>query len=295
MFGYVKICKPECKIREYEYYRAVYCGLCRSLGRCTGQCSRLMLSYDMTFMVLVRLALEEVKPTFGKRACAVHPFRRRAMALPPKGSAEERIFALGAASTVLLSYHKLRDDVTDERGFRRLRALLARPFAAMLRRRASKRYAPLEELIRRELSALSALEKGDGRSVDAPAETFGRLVAGILSYGLEGARRTIASEIGFRVGKWIYLVDAIDDLSEDVSRGRYNPLASAYGKALDEEDRLGLSAALTAELMEAERGFDLIDYPDGDLRAVVENILYLGMPQTAERVLHPCGEKGKRA
>ena len=292
MFGYVRLNKPECKIREYEYYRAVYCGLCRMLGKCTGQCSRLMLSYDMTFMVLVRLALEEIKPTVGRGRCIVHPLRRRPMVKPPKGSAEEQVFSLCASAAVLLSYHKIRDDIADERGMRRLRAALIKPLVAPLRRRAAKRYAPLENTIRGRLAELSTLEKGNGTSMDAPAEIFGRLLADILSYGLEGASEKIASEIGFHTGKWVYLVDAADDLDEDVAKGRYNPLARAYGNEPDRQAREALLVALTAELCEAERGFDLLNYPEGDMEAIVKNIIYLGMPQTAERILLPCGEKG---
>mgnify|MGYP003466878243 CR=1 FL=1 len=292
MFGYIKLNKPESKIREYEYYRAVYCGLCRSLGKCTGQCSRLMLSYDMTFMALVRLALEEVKPTVGRGRCIAHPFRRRPMVKPPRGSREQEIFSLCACATVLLSYHKLCDDIADERGMRRLRAVLVKPLIAPLRRRAVKRFGSLEAVIRQRLAELSALEKSDGTSMDAPAEIFGKLLADVLSYGLEGAAKRIAAEIGFHIGKWVYLVDAADDHEEDVRKGRYNPLTRAYGEKLDSQAREALLTALIAELCEAERGFDLLNYPEGDLEAIVKNIIYLGMPQTAEAVLIPCGEKG---
>ena len=143
MFGYIRLNKPECKMREYEYYRAVYCGLCRSLGRCTGQCSRMTLSYDMTFMALVRLALEEIRPTVKRGRCVVHPLRARPMVKPPVASGEEAIFSLCACATVLLSYHKIKDDEKDERGSSRVRAAALRPLLSPLRRRANKRIAGL--------------------------------------------------------------------------------------------------------------------------------------------------------
>ena len=291
MFGYVKVDKPECRIREYEYYRAVYCGLCLSLGKCTGQCSRMMLSYDMTFMVLVRMALEGIQPTLVPGRCVAHPFRRHAMAKPEKGSAEARVFSLCSAATVLLSYHKLKDDLADEKGLRRFRAALVLPVASILRRRAMKRYQPLDVLIREALAKLSAIEASESWSADEPAEAFGELLSHILAHELDGAKGRIAREIGFHVGKWIYLVDAADDFFEDVKRGRYNPLARLYGKTPDAEMWESLSVALTAELMEAERGFDLLDYSDGNMKAVVENIIYSGMPQTARRVLAAGGQK----
>lgn len=285
MFGYIRLYKPESKLREYEYYRAAYCGLCRSLGRCTGHCSRMMLSYDMTFMALVRLTLSEIKPTVGRGRCAVHPLRRRPMVKPPRGSEEEKVFSLCACATVLLSYHKLRDDLADERGGRRFRAAVLRPLVAPLRRRAGKSYAALEGLICEHLVALSEWERSDGTSIDRPAEIFGKLMSDILSYGLEGTSERIAAEIGFHIGKWVYLADAADDYDEDVKKGRYNPLIRAYGDTFGQAERQSLLTAMTAELCAAERGFDLLNYPDADMEGVIKNIIYLGMPHMAETIV----------
>ena len=292
MFGYIRPEKPECKLREYEYYRGVYCGLCRTLGKCTGQCSRMMLGYDFTFMVLIRLALEEITPSLRKASCIAHPFHKRLMAMPKKGSAEEEIFALCASVTALLSYHKVRDDLADEKGAKRLAARMTLPFVGTFRRRARKRFAMLEEPIREGLTKLAVIEKSDSSSLDAPAEVFGSLLGEVLSYGLADGKRRIAYEIGFHVGKWIYLVDAADDYAEDLRNGRYNPIARAYGETLTSSDRESIAAALTAELMQAERGFDLLNYPDANSRGVVENIIYGGMPQAARRAL-ALSAKGK--
>ena len=285
MFGYIRVNRPECKIREYEYYRGVYCGLCRALGKCTGQCSRMMLGYDFTFMALVRLSMAGITPTLKKSNCIAHPFRRRLMAKPKKGSEEEEIFSLCACATALLSYHKVCDDIADERGSKRALARLAKLFAGGPRRRAVKSYAVLEPFIREGLARLSQIEKSDSRSLDAPAEAFGGILAQVLSYGLTDANKRIAYEIGFRVGKWIYLVDAADDYEEDIRKNRYNPIARVYGDTLTPEDRETLAEVLVAELMQAERGFDLLDYPDVDSRGIVENIIYSGMPSVARSVL----------
>lgn len=251
----------------------------------------MMLSYDFTFMALVRLALEGITPTFRKSNCIVHPFRRRLMAKPEKGSAEEEIFSLCACAAALLSYHKICDDIADERGFRRLRARIAKLFVRFPWRRAKKRYASLEPHIRAGLSDLSEIEKSDSRSVDAPAEAFGRLLAEVLSYGLADGKKRIAYEIGFRVGKWVYLVDAADDYEDDIQKKRYNPLVRVYGEMLSHEDRESMIEALTAELMQAERGFDLLDYPDADSRAIIENIIYSGMPSVAREILAPAAKE----
>lgn len=291
MLGYVRVNRPECKFKEYEYYRGVYCGLCRSLGRCTGQCSRMLLGYDFTFMALVRLSLEGIAPTLKNSSCIAHPIRRHLIAKPEKGSAEEEIFSLCACANVLLSYHKVCDDIADEKGWKRLRARLVRILMGGSRKRAVKRYAALEGIIVRGLSALAEIEKSDNPSIDAPAEAFGRLLADVLSYGLDDAKKRIAFGIGFRVGKWIYLIDAADDYEEDIRKNRYNPLVRRYGTSLDETARGSLREALTAELIQAERGFDLIDYPDPVMQGVVENIIYMGMPSVAHDVLSESNER----
>ena len=287
MFGYVTANKPEMKIREYEYYRGVYCGLCRALGKCGGQCARLTLSYDFAFMALARMAIEGQSPKFQKRRCIAHPLKRRPMAMP------DGTLIFCASASLLLAYGKIKDDVKDEKGGKRLAALAASPFASIMKRKSSKKFAALEKTIENSLECLSQYEKSAHEpSVDRPAEIFGELLSEIFSHGLEGTESKLAKKIGFHVGKWIYLTDAIDDYAEDVKKKRFNPLIAVYG-----EGGLGVGAAesleraLTMELVEAEKAFDLIDYPDPDIKEIICNIIYLGMPQRAKAVLKNAGRK----
>ena len=281
MFGYVRAEKPEMRLREYEYYRSVYCGLCRALGKCGGQCARMTLSYDFAFMATVRMAIEEKPPEFKARRCLTHPLKKRQMA-ELNDSLE-----FCAAASLLLSYHKIRDDISDEKGGKKLVAMIAKPFFAVMKRKPSKKYKELEQKLTVSLSELSQFEKScQEPSVDRPAEIFGKLLSDIMAEGLSGSKEKIARKIGYHIGKWIYIVDAIDDYEDDVKKGRFNPIADAYGKnGLTEADRDGLETALTYELMEAEKAFDLIEYPDGDMKEVIFNIIYLGMPSAAKRVL----------
>ena len=285
MYGYVRTHAPELKVREQEYYRAVYCGLCRAMGKCTGQCSRMTLSYDFTFFALVRMALTGKHPTLRARRCPVHPLRRRPMAEP----GEE--LALCAYLSAILAYHKVEDNRRDERGMRRMAATAAHPYVKGLRRRALKRgYAEADKRVIEALNALSALEAARPPSVDEPATLFGDLMAALLGYGLTGNAEKLASQIGRHVGRWIYILDAADDFAEDMQKHRYNPLACLYGDpAMTElplKKRQELRVALLTELSELERGFDLLDVADNpDLEGILKNILYWGMPRETERVL----------
>ena len=293
MYGYVRVHAPELKVREQEYYRAVYCGLCRTMGKCTGQCSRMTLSYDFTYFALVRMALTGKYPTVKPRRCPVHPLRKRPMAEPTED------LALCAFMSAILAYHKVRDDLRDERGMKRTAATALSPFVGSLRRRALKRgYTNADMAVAEALRALGALEADRPPSVDQPADLFGDLMAVLLAYGLEGRKAMLARKIGRHVGRWVYILDAADDYAEDIKRGRYNPLACLYGDPhmteLPEGKRQELRTALLCELSELECAFDLLDINENpDLEGVLRNILYLGMPREAERVLFP-GENCSR-
>lgn len=288
MFGYVRGYAPEMKLCEYEYYRAAYCGMCRAMGRCTGQCSRCLLNYDFTFLALVRIALTGEKPGFRPRRCLVHPFKKR-LEMTQQGQLD-----YCARASVLLSYHKCRDDLSDERGLRRLRARFALLFMKGMHKKACRALPGLDESIAAELEVLASLEREKCASVDVPASSFGRLTANILAFGLEGGTAAVARQIGYHVGKWIYIADALDDCASDRAEGRYNPFALLWEDSIPPESLEGIRAALKRELMDAELGFNMIEYGDDTrLRGVIENIIYCGMPKKAES-LGVGGEDGEK-
>ena len=285
MFGYVKVRSAELKVKEYELYRGAYCGLCRSMGKCTGQCSRMALSYDFAFLAMLRLCLGGVdKVEFKQRRCLAHPLKKRNVM---ERNAELDYCARAAA---ILGYHKVKDDISDERGFKRIRAYLTYPFVASWRKRALRAgLLPLDEKVSDALSRLSALESQKKPSVDEPAEIFGEILADITSFGLEGGEKRIAYELGMHVGKWIYIVDALDDSEDDQKKKRYNPFLLLYGGRLPEGDELTMiSDALKAELCGAEAALDLMETDKESVKNIIENILYLGMPGTVEKII--CGD-----
>lgn len=292
MFGYVKVNSPELKVKEYELYRGIYCGLCRAMGRCTGQCSRMTLSYDFAFLAAVRLILTDTKISFSQKRCLVHPLKKRNSM---DGNDQLDYCARAAA---VLEYHKIRDDIADEKGAKKLKARVALPFVKRWRKKALR--AGLEELDGRIGDLLSRLSELEGQrlgSVDAPAEIFGEILGEMTAYGLEGASGRIGYRLGKCVGKWIYIADALDDMSEDEKKGRYNPVLLLYGgRQPAGEELMLISDALKAELLGAEEAVDLIDTDNVSVKNIVENILFLGMPDTADKILGKdcgCAKKGK--
>ncbi len=289
MFGYVRPQIPQLRVRDYRYYRGVYCGLCRAQGRCTGQCSRMTLSYDYVFLSLMRLALENGNPTarggdrapvtFEKRRCLPHPLRRR-LSLS-RGSVTEHV----ARCAALLNYHKLCDDRKDERRMSRARwraTLLYLPLRRMYRR-AAKAEPDLAAQLSAAMEAFARTETEADGSADAPATAFGEVTALLLSYGLQGSAQTIARHLGMHVGKWLYFADAVDDYDEDVRRDRFNPLRRLYADApLQEEQRAAVATAMGHELMLADDALALLDFDDDncgeELRQLLTHMLRCALP-----------------
>ncbi len=296
MFGYIRIDKPELKLREYEAYRAVYCGLCRSMGKCTGCSSRMTLSYDFAFLLLFRMILTETKPEFIFARCPAHPMKKRMML---ETNAESEYVSCAAA---ILLFYKCKDDLADERGKKRFLARTLLPSARRMRKRALKRLPALhalDEAVAGSMARIADAERTGEPSIDLYASLSGEMLSEIFSFGLDTEKKRIAQSVGRHTGKWIYLLDAYDDLDEDRRLGRFNPYLTVWGSERDEgseeKRRETVRIALLSELRDAENAIDLMDLDSyGDFSGVLRNILYLGMPKTAESVLKGEKTRGKR-
>jgi len=282
MFGYIKPYTPELRVRDNEYFKALYCGVCRSLGKSTGELSRLTLNYDLVFASLLRLAATGKTTEISARRCIMHPMKKRPMATP----CDELV--LCARIGVLLAYHKAADDVSDERGARRARAKLLRGLMKGMRGRAKKALSMADGIISSGLSHMSDMEKNKVASVDAFADEFGNIMKDVISVGLEGTEGRIIGKIGYHLGRWLYIIDAADDYSDDVKKGRFNPFALIYEeRPFDEYTKENIFNALSADLMQMYSAFELLSKGDGqdEIFALTDNILRLGMPHAAATAL----------
>ena len=288
LFGYVRPLEPQLRVCELEAYKAVYCGLCRQLGRTFGLPARFALSYDGTFLALLAMALAEPEPGIAPGRCPFHPLERRSLCGETPGLAL-------AANVVALSLHwKLRDDLADEDLPRRL---LARSGLLMTRggyRRAAARHPELDAALAGMTRAQAALEGENCPDLDRAAEPTASLYSTLLASLApeEESQRRVLARLGYLLGRYIYLADALDDLDKDRQKGRYNPLAAACGagaetQAVRERGR----GSLFLTIGETERTYRLLRVRR--FSPILENILTLGLMSTAERLASaPAGRKG---
>lgn len=264
MFGYVRPCPPELKCKDYDLYRATYCGLCRCLRRRYGLIAPMLLNFDFTFLALLLWEPEDAfTPCRGR--CHGNPLRK--MPMCPDSPALER----AADESVALAWWKLRDSVQDEGP---VRGLSARALSLALRpayRKAARLRPGFDRTARACLEELAALEGEGCPSLDRTADTFARLLQAAAPG--EGERGRVLSQLLYHLGRWIYLADARDDLEEDKLAGRYNPVAARYGPNGD-DGALRLTMNHSLELMGA--ALQLGEF--GCRKPLLENIVYLGLP-----------------
>lgn len=228
MFGYVTICEPELKMKDWRKYRAYYCGLCQSLRRRHGHVGQLTLSYDMTFAVILLTSLYEIETEEVSRRCKTHPVKKQKML-------QSEIADYCADMNILLSYYHMKDDWQDEK---KVSGLVGSVALRQKAEKIAKNYPRQSKVIEGELKALAAYEAADSQNVDEPAGCFGRLMAEMLVYREDAWEKTMR-EIGFYLGKFIYIMDAYEDLEADLQKGCYNPLRTLYESSAQEARHQG--------------------------------------------------------
>ena len=235
MFGYIKPYKPEMKVREFDTFKAIYCGLCKQLSHVFGPFASFTLSYDFTFMATVSLAMKETCGGFKKCACAANPLKKKVCAVP----CDDLTYCASAA--MLMLYYKLKDDITDERLFKKLRSVLLFPFAALARRKARKLYPDADRILNEMMQKQAALEKGGCASVDRAADPTAAALSRLCAvFSEDKTQQAVLSRFGYLIGRYVYFADAFDDLEKDEKQKSYNPFLAAFRAAAQRTRKRGV-------------------------------------------------------
>ena len=285
MFGYVRPYRPSVTLGDYEFYRSVYCGICRAMKRQAGQISSMTLNYDMVFLALARIIVGGRTISIHPHRCAVHPLKPRAMVVDNPAT------DYAARATVLLAYRKLADDVADGRFLGKVPPATARALLSRAKKRAG--LAPLDRGIETCLTSLSEMERGRVASIDRPAGAFGKLLGDIFAFEAPEAHADALRKVGDAVGRFIYCADAAEDFPRDVRSGSYNPYVLTYGDTLSDDAKLDIRASLINTLAAGEAAWRTLPLSDaGAAGRLFLNILYEGLPHRVDFLL-PDAPKGK--
>ncbi len=287
MFGYVKPNIPELRVREKERYEAWYCGLCRSLGKRYGQKARLLLSYDCAFLAMFLSSVRGESSSCEKHICPVHPLRKKKLMVRRENP------ALDYASDVclILAKFKLKDDVRDGRPLKKALSLpLLRAF-----KKAKKRLPEVYAAVEKSVGDLAAVEKDMTSSPDIAANTSGEMLRAIMANAplpeelpaIEDIRR-ILPELGFFIGRAVYLLDAWDDREKDAKKKLYNPFNLSGMKEEDAEFAINIS------VNSAISAYNLLQERLHSDRGVLDNIFYEGLFAAWDRINRKaCARNGK--
>lgn len=264
MFGYITVYKPELKIKDYYKYRAYYCGLCRTLLEEFGVTGQITLSYDLTFFVVLLSSLYESTTKTEVHRCKVHPVKKSPMLM-------NEMTVYSAKMNIVLSYYHFADDWKDDRSALGLAGMLALKKKV---KKVEREYPRQCKKMRKCLKKLSDMEVQNLQNIDETAGCFGDIMAEILVCK-QDMWEPYLRRIGFYLGKFIYIMDAVDDVEKDIKKGNYNPLKSMYESMTKEEFLASGREILTMMMAEVSDAFEKLPcIQDED---ILRNILYAGV------------------
>lgn len=273
MFGYVRINKMDLTFREFENYKGYYCGLCKYLKENHGEISRLSLNYDITFLILILSAIYKSKTSIFEEVCIVSPFKK-------KKKIVNEITEYAASMNILLTYYKLEDNLLDDKG---IKDILAYNIYKSKLKLAHKKYPDKSNIIKEQMKVLKDLEKEKNCNIDRVSNTFGEIMGEIFSYKNDEYEEDLR-RIGFNIGKYIYILDAYEDLDEDYKKSRYNPFIEYINNR--EQLKLKVDKLISISLGLLASSIDNLNLKLN--RGIVENIVYSGVYLRYKNIL----EKG---
>lgn len=284
MIGYIKIYKPELKMKDFQLYNAYYCGICKALGHNYGLIFRNLLNYDAVFVAIALDSINDSIIDYEKFRCVLHPVKKKLRCI------NNNMINYLADVTVYMTYKKLLDDINDDN------SLSAKIGAAAFKKAYNMSCIKIGELahyINSVLKELTALEKINSDSIDETADCYGKIYSKIFTEKIskDSVKYKAVEWLGYNLGRWIYITDAYDDIESDLKKRRYNPILCRFpmDKEMLIEDYKSsilerMSFIMYSTLNEAAKSYDLIDKSVNS--GIINNILYEGLYSVTEKILN---------
>lgn len=261
MFGYITVNKPEMKFKDYDTYRTFYCGLCRQLQSDYGRIGQMSLNFDLTFLSIVLTGLYEPENRHETHRCITQPFVKHPMVFNEYGQ-------YAADMTIVLTYLKCEDDWLDDH---RYRSQVYRMFLKGKIQQVQIKYPKKIAIIQECLASIQTLEKQNSTNLDELSKLFGIVMGEIFTYKDDHWKDKLY-EMGLYLGRFIYIMDAYDDIEEDIKSNSFNPFKEKFQEDNFEEYAKDILELMIAQCCEAFERLPIIEYSD-----IMRNILYSGI------------------
>lgn len=272
MFGYVKVNKDELKIREYNVYKSYYCGLCKTLKSEYGYFSRFCLNYDSVFLALLLSSVTEDEYSCKNQVCIAHPTKKTPI-MEINSSLK-----YSATAMIILALLKLEDDIRDEKS---IKAMIIYFLLLNTKRKVKKNYKELYNNCRTQINKLSNLEKNKCYDVDELSDVFANLLKSLFVPDFIDDKniKRILAHMGYMLGRFIYIIDAYEDMEKDKKKKSFNPFILS-GTTPDKTELFNL---LTFNLSSMANSYELLDLKIN--KPILDNIIYLGLKNVLDKTL----------
>ncbi|MCL2862193.1 MAG: DUF5685 family protein [Firmicutes bacterium] len=281
MYGYVVPNKSKLSDAEFLYYRSHYCGICKATGKLYGQFPRFTTNYDIAFLSVLLHDYLVYDVAFETGKCILNPIKKKATIC--KSELLEKIIA----ANIILSYYKMIDGVRDKEGFKKK---VAKRFLTKAYNKAKVIMPKIDELVSTKYEALFALERENSSQIDRVTDCFASLLEEVAKEILGVKTCDNILKLCYNIGKFVYLIDALDDIDEDFKKKRYNPFLAYFSSYqfktrqqffTDKKEELEFMLAVVVN--RAAECFNQIIFTQAS--SLLTNIVHKGMRDKIEEVL----------
>ena len=279
MFGYVIPDKPNLFIKDYYAFKAFYCGLCKATGKRAGLLLRLTTNYDATILNILAHNLVNKAVEYKDQRCVLHPFTKKTMI-------QYDDLTLNVADiNLLLMYYKVSDNVYDKDSKTKNKAV--RSFMKKSYKKAKRRHPTADEIIKTNYDELRKHESLNCANIDLVSDSFASMLRDLGVY-LTKREDDEVKNVFYALGKWIYLIDALDDLEDDKKANRYNPWISYFSDYKDVDSFIESNHDKICEIMNCVinsiiENYDKLDMPVQE--GVLTNTFYYGLKMQTDKIL----------
>lgn len=265
------------KFCEFDIYKGIYCGLCKQMGNRYGKLSRMTLSYDFTFFALISLCLSDDCKGFEKKICAVNPLRKK-ICINSCDNVE-----LAAAMSMITFYYKIKDNFEDSVFFGKLKSLFILPFAKKVRKKVLKDYSETDKIINRCMEQQMEYEQQKIDNIDKISDPTSKGLSEMFALiSNDATQKKVLLRLGYLIGKWVYLIDALDDLKSDLKSNSYNVFIEKFDIKNENQDLNEMldyvAGILNITIAQIATTYELLDIKR--YKSILDNIIYLGFKNT---------------